>query len=211
MIRISIIEDNDTIREGLCLLVNATDGMTCVGKYDNCEDMLENALEDNPEVVLMDIGLPGMSGIEGVHELRQILPEVTIVMLTVYEENDKIFDALCAGASGYLVKKTSPAQLIEAIKEAHNGGSPMSSHIARKVVNFFQMNPVKPAHPEYHLSKRETEILASLSRGNSYKLIADELFISIDTVRFHIRNIYKKLHVNSQTEAVARAFKDKLI
>jgi len=211
MIKVTIVEDKPTIREGLGLMIKATDGMTCVSSYQSCEDLLEQLEDDDPDVLLMDIGLPGMSGIEGVKKVKQILPECNIIMLTVYEENEKIFDALCAGASGYLVKTTSPTELIEAIKDAHSGGSPMSSHIARKVVNFFQKNPIKVLPTEYNLSKRETEILQSLSKGNSYKLIADELFISIDTVRFHIRNIYRKLQVNSQTEALSKAFRDGLI
>jgi DNA-binding NarL/FixJ family response regulator len=206
MIKIIITEDNVTIREGLALLINATDGMTCVAQYNSCEEMLNDIKNHQPDVMLQDIGLPGMSGIEGVKKIREIFPDVIILMLTVYEDEDNIFESLKAGANGYLLKRTSPAQLIEAIKDAVKGGSPMSSNIARKVVNYFQQNK-KAKQTESDLSAREKEILVSLAEGNSYKLIADKLFISIDTVRTHIRHIYKKLHVHSQSEAISKAFK----
>lgn len=206
MIKIIITEDNVTIREGLALLINATEGMNCIAQYNSCEEMLADVKNHQPDVILQDIGLPGMTGIEGVKKIREILPDIIILMLTVYEDEDNIFESLKAGASGYLLKKTSPAQLIESIKDAYNGGSPMSSNIARKVVSFFKKER-KVDDPEANLSKREKEILASLAEGNSYKLIADKLFISIDTVRTHIRHIYKKLHVHSQSEAISKAFK----
>lgn len=211
MIKIIITEDNDTIREGLALLINATDGLECAAAYSTCEEMLAGYHNHKPDIFLQDIGLPGMSGIEGVKALKAQMPEAIILMLTVYEDEEKVFEALKAGASGYLLKKTSPAQLIEAIKDACQGGSPMSSNIARKVVGFFQQTPLTGRQKEYGLSQREKEILTSLSEGNSYKLIADKLFISIDTVRSHIRHIYKKMHVHNQSEAVARAFKDGII
>lgn len=207
MIKIIIVEDNKTIREGLTVLFNATDGLKCVNNFSNCEDMLANLEEINPDLILMDIGLPGMSGIEGIKEAKRILPDILILMLSVYEDNDNIFDALCAGACGYLIKKTPPARLIEAINEAYNGGSPMSANIARKVVSYFNTNVQRSDNSDIHLSERELEILTNLSRGNSYKIIADNVCISIDTVRYHIRNIYKKLHVHSQSEAVAKAMK----
>jgi DNA-binding NarL/FixJ family response regulator len=211
MIKVIITEDNDTIREGLALLINASEGMECVARYRNCEDMLADLPDQQVDIFLQDIGLPGMSGIEGVKHIIKQKPQATILMLTVYEDEDNIFEALKAGASGYLLKKTSPAQLIEAIKEASQGGSPMSSSIARKVVTFFKEKPPARANEAYGLSNREKDILASLSEGNSYKIIADKLFISIDTVRSHIRNIYKKLHVHNQSEAVAKAFKDGIL
>ena len=152
-----------------------------------------------------------MSGIEGVKHIKEKLPESTILMLTVFENEEYIFNALKAGASGYLLKKTTPAQLIEAIKDAHKGGSPMSSDIARKVVSFFQQKPIQKSDDDTLLSGREKEILSCLSDGNSYKIIADNLFISIDTVRSHIRNIYKKLHVHNQSEAVSKAIKGGLL
>lgn len=206
MIQIIITEDNVTIRDGLALLINATDGMNCVAQYNSCEEMLVDIKNHQPDVLLQDIGLPGMSGIEGVKKVREILPDVVILMLTVYEDEENVFESLKAGASGYLLKKTPPAQLIESVKDAHNGGSPMSSNIARKVVSFFQKNN-KSQTSDSNLSDREKEILTSLAEGNSYKLIAEKLCISIDTVRTHIRHIYKKLHVHSQSEALSKAFK----
>lgn len=208
MIKIILTEDNDTIREGLALLINATEGLQCIAQYSNCEDMLVDLPKHHADIYLQDIGLPGMSGIEGVKNIISHLPDAIVLMLTVYEDEEKVFDALKAGASGYLLKKTPPEQLIDAIKDAAQGGSPMSSNIARKVVSFFQQSTKQN---EYGLSEREKEILASLAEGNSYKIIGDKLFISIDTVRTHIRHIYKKLHVHNQSEAVAKAFKDGLI
>ena len=207
MIRIIIVEDNKTIRDGLSLLFNATDGLKCVAKYKDCESMLQDIKEDNPDLILMDIGLPGMSGIEGTKKVKETYPDILVLVLSVYEDDDNIFDALCAGACGYLIKKTPPARLIEAIQEAYDGGSPMSAHITRKVVGYFQNNVKKFNNSEINLSDREKDILASLSKGNSYKMIADIVCISIDTVRYHIRNIYKKMHVHSQSEAVATALR----
>jgi DNA-binding NarL/FixJ family response regulator len=207
MIRIIIVEDNKTIREGLTVLINSTEGLKCVASYKSCEDMLENLKEDNPDLILMDIGLPGMSGIDGIKKVKEIMPEMLVLVLTVYEDDDNIFNALCTGACGYLVKKTPPARLIEAIEEAYKGGSPMSAHIARKVVSYFQSNVKKSDNSEINLSDREKSVLTSLSKGNSYKMIADSECISLDTVRYHIRNIYKKMHVHSQSEAVATALR----
>ncbi|MBU1101263.1 MAG: response regulator transcription factor [Bacteroidetes bacterium] len=212
MINVVIVEDSETIREGLNLLVDGTDGYSCIGAFEDCESMLKKIEKLSPDVILMDIGLPGISGIEGIKEVKKILPDTTILVLTVYDENELVFQALCAGACGYLVKKTSPANLLEAIKEASEGGAPMTSHIARKVVNFFRNKGVfAPSESKNVLTPREKEVLAGLIDGNSYKAIADSLFISVDTVRFHFRNIYKKLHVHSQSEAVAKALKEGLI
>ena len=207
MIKIIIVEDNKTIREGLTVLINATDGLKCVKNYSNCEDMLEDLMLVNPDLILMDIGLPGISGIEGIKKAKSILPDILILILSVYEDDDNIFDALCAGACGYLIKKTPPARLIEAINEAHNGGSPMSANIARKVVSYFNKNVQRADNSDINLSDREKEVLTNLSKGNSYKMIADTVCISLDTVRYHIRNIYKKLHVHSQSAAVAKALR----
>ncbi len=212
MINVVVVEDNDTIREGLKILIDGTEGYRCLASFDKCELMLKNLKKLNPDVLLMDIGLPGMNGIEGIKEAKTILSDLTILVLTVYEENDLIFDALCAGACGYLVKKTPPSKLLEAIQEAYKGGAPMSSHIARKVIDFFQQkNKVTSRGSQQILTPREKEILSGLVEGNSFKVIADSLFISIETVRFHFRNIYKKLHVHSQSEAVAKAIKEGLI
>jgi DNA-binding NarL/FixJ family response regulator len=211
MIKVIVVEDNDSIREGLKILINGTEGYNCAASYSDCESMLRNIKKLSPDVLLMDIGLPGMNGIEGIKKVKLIIPELAILILTIYEENDLIFDALCAGACGYLVKKTPPSKLLEAIREAHEGGAPMSSHIARKVIDFFQKKPASSQKSNYDLTPREKEILSGLVEGHNFKAIADSLFISIETVRFHFRNIYKKLHVHSQSEAVAKAIKEGLI
>ncbi len=212
MIKVAITEDNNTIREGLAALINGTTGYSCVGSFGDCESLLSKLHTLNVDVVLMDIGLPGMSGIEGIARAKKINPELNILMLTVYEDSQSVFKALCAGACGYLVKKTPPSRLLEAIKDANEGGAPMSSLIARQVINVFQQTQGKAIEEnEAELSSREKEVLTSLSDGNNYQEIADRLFISVDTVRHHIKNIYKKLHVHSQSEAVAKAIRKGLI
>ncbi len=213
MINIIIVEDNETIREGLKILIDGTENYHCSATFSNCEDMLKKIKKLEFDIMLMDIDLPGMSGIEGIRKVKEIYPESIILVLTIYEENDRVFEALFAGASGYLVKKTPPARLLEAIKEAHEGGAPMSSQIARKVVNFFQKNKQLEHHDELgtNLTPREKEVLSGLVEGHSIKAIADSLHISIETVRFHFRNIYKKLHVHSQSEAVVKAIKEGLV
>ncbi len=213
MINVVIVEDNNTIREGLKLLIEGTAGYSCVGAYSNCEDLLKVIKEMTIDVILMDIDLPGISGIEGIKRIKEISQDIIILILTIYDENELIFEALCTGASGYLVKKTPPAKLLDAIKEAYEGGSPMTSNIARKVVDFFQKSKPFPKEKteDITLTRREKEVLSGLVDGNSYKAIADKLNISIDTVRFHFRNIYKKLHVHSQSEAVVKAIREKLV
>jgi DNA-binding NarL/FixJ family response regulator len=212
MLKVVVVEDNDSIREGLKILIDGTEGYACVESFSDCESMLKNIVKLKPDVLLMDLGLPGMSGVEGIKKAKAFLPELTILVLTVYEENELVFDALCAGASGYLVKKTPPSKLLEAIKEAHEGGAPMSSHIARKVIDFFQTKkPISQQKSVYTLTPREKEILTGLVEGHNFKFIADSLYISIETVRFHFRNIYKKLHVHSQSEAVAKAIREGII
>lgn len=212
MVNVVVVDDNSTIRNGLKLLIDSTDGYSCPAVFENCEDMLIEIEKIKPDVLLMDIDLPGMSGIEGIKRVKVVLPESIILVLTIYDENEVIFDALCAGASGYLVKKTPPSRLLEAIKEANEGGAPMSAHIARKVVAFFQQKKVATTNDSnILLTPREKEVLSGLVEGNSYKAIAGTLFISVETVRFHFRNIYKKLHVHSQSEAVSKAIKEGLI
>lgn len=205
-INVVIVEDTKIINDSLSSLINRADGFACVGSFLDCESMLKNIRELNADILLMDIKLPGMNGIEGVKAVKGLLPELNILMLTVHEENELIFDALCAGACGYLVKKTHPERLLEAIQEAHEGGAPMSSHIARKVTQFFQ-NKKTLAEDATLLTERELEILKELIKGKTYYSIAMTLNISKDTVRFHIKRIYKKLHVHSQAEAVAIAIK----
>ena len=211
MINVVIIEDNNTIREGLGALINGTEGYKCVGMYSSSEKFLEQLSSFKMDVVLMDIGLPGMNGIEALKKAKETKPDLNILMLTIYEESEVVFQALCAGACGYLVKKTPPSRLLEAIKDVYEGGSPMSSQIARQVINEFQKEKNFAVDNEFSLSNREKEVLYQLSNGQSYQEIGDKLFISVDTVRHHIRNIYKKLHVHSQSEAVAKAIRKKII
>ncbi|MBV6421108.1 MAG: Transcriptional regulatory protein DegU [Ignavibacteriaceae bacterium] len=212
MINVAIVEDNDTIREGLAVLINGTSGYKCVGSFRDCESFLLKLNTLDANVVLMDIALPGINGIEGIRESKKIKPDIDILMLTIYEDSEKVFDALCTGACGYLVKKTPPLKLLEAIKEVYEGGSPMSSQIARQVITAFkESKDTKIEQQEFELSPREKEVLTLLAGGNNYQQIANQLFISVDTVRHHIKNIYKKLHVHTQSEAVAKAIRKKII
>lgn len=212
MIKVVITEDNNTIREGLAALINGTPGYSCVGAFSECESFLAKLPTLDAGVVLMDIGLPGMSGIDGIVKAKKMKPELNILMLTVYEDSQTVFKALCAGACGYLVKKTPPARLLDAIKDAYEGGAPMSSLIARQVIDVFKQTQGKQnEEKDTELSAREKEVLTSLSDGNNYQEIADRLFISVDTVRHHIKNIYRKLHVHSQSEAVAKAIRKGII
>jgi DNA-binding NarL/FixJ family response regulator len=206
MIFISVVEDNAGVREGLSVLVDGTDGFKCVGKYSSCEDALEGIESDTPDVMLMDIGLPGMSGIDGVRLVKSKFPDIKVLMLTIYENNERVFEAICAGADGYLLKTTPPVQLLQAIREIQSGGAAMSPGISRKVLEMFQRSHGKSSG-DFDLSQRELEILQHLVQGNSYKVIAEALFISAHTVHFHIKNIYRKLHVTSKSEAVAVALR----
>jgi len=212
MIKVVITEDNNTIREGLAALINGTPGYSCVGAFAECESFLAKLPTLTADVVLMDIGLPGMSGIDGIAKAKKMKPDLNILMLTVYEDSQTVFKALCAGACGYLVKKTPPARLLDAIKDANDGGAPMSSLIARQVIDVFKQTQGKQSEEkDSELSAREKEVITSLSDGNNYQEIADRLFISVDTVRHHIKNIYRKLHVHSQSEAVAKAIRKGII
>lgn len=206
MISISIVDDEKELRESITTFVDGSPGFRCVSSYSNAAAALVALPKDRPDVVLMDINMVGMDGIECVEHLKAATPEMQIVMLTVYEDTDKIFKALSAGASGYLLKRSSPAKLLEAIKEVRAGGSPMSSSIARKVVaSFRKAAPV--AEKKTHLSPREQAVLDCLAKGLTYKQIADQLEISIDTIRTYLRRIYEKFHVQSRTEAVAKYLK----
>ncbi len=205
-IYVAIVEDKKEIREGLTFLLNSSDGYKCVGSFDNAEDALEKIPGLGPQVVLMDINLPEMDGITCVRLLKKNLPALQVIMLTVYEDTDRIFEALTAGASGYLLKRTPPAKIMESISDVHRGGSPMSSEIARKVVQSFQ-KPLAPPNETDSLSGREKEILTHLSKGFTYREIGDQLFISEETVRSHLRRIYEKLQVHSRTEAVVKFLK----
>jgi DNA-binding NarL/FixJ family response regulator len=209
-IDVGIVEDDPSIRENIASLINASSGFSCKQVFDSVESALEKIVEPHPDVLLMDINLGGVSGIEGVRRLKNIFPEMHVLMLTVFEENDKIFQSLCAGASGYLLKRTPPSKLLEAITEVHNGGAPMTASVARKVLTLFT-SVAPPALPEVNLTARESEILQHLVMGSSYKKISKDLFISFDTVNSHIKKIYEKLQVHSKTEAVAKALKHRLV
>ncbi len=211
MIKIVIVEDNTIFREGIAAFLNGTDGFKCLKTFDKYESLLPEIAELKPDVLISDINLPGISGIEGVREVRKILPELKIVMLTVYEDDKRIFDALISGASGYLSKKSSPTKIIEAVKEVYDGGSPMNSEIAGKVIQLLRMQVKSENQDEIQLSSKEKLILESLADGKTYKTVSDELFISVHTVRYHIKNIYDKLHAHSQSEAIAIAYKKGLI
>ena len=202
-IKVSIIEDDDWIRENLATQIRQTEGFQCAGCYPTAEEAITHLPANVPDVVLMDINLPKMSGIECVRKLKALVPSAQIMMLTVYEDSDKIFDSLLAGANGYLLKRTPQAQIIEAICEVHRGHSPMSGHIARKVVQYFNQRGSNEKEIAM-LSKREREVLDCLARGIAYKEIADVLILSIDTIRMHVKGIYGKLHVHSRGEAVAK-------
>ena len=203
MIKVSIVEDDAKLRETLVRYFAGQPGFRCLNAYPNAEAALADIPQHPPDVVLMDINLPGMSGIECVSLLRQAAPSLKIIMLTVFEESEQVFKALSAGAFGYLVKSNRPAKILEAIREVHDGGSPMSGHIARKVVQSFQAQAAVRAETDT-LTARELEVLQGLSRGHPYKEIASDLGISLSTVRTYIQRIYEKLHVHSQTEAVMK-------
>lgn len=205
-IKVSIVEDDSGIRESLCVLINGSTGYKCVSKFPNPVDAFDGISRDIPDVILMDINMPKMSGIECVKKIKRKFPAIQIIMLTVYEDTEKVFEALRAGATGYLLKRTQPAVLIDSIGMVHSGGSPMSPQIARKIVQSFHQED-KYSDAEFNLTQREEQILAGLARGFKYSEIADSLFISIDTVRSHIRKIYEKLHVRSRTEAVLKYLK----
>lgn len=210
MIKILIYEDSSQLREGLTMLLNGSDGFEVVGAYRNCNQVEDEVLAWKPDVILMDIDMPGTNGIEGLKRIREIDNDVKIVMLTVFDDNKNVFEAIKSGANGYLLKKTPPSKLIEYIQDAYSGGAPMTSSIAAQVLQMFS-NVQRSSGEQYNLSDREKQVLQLLVSGYSYKMIAAEMFISIDTVRSHIKKIYEKLHVNSKSEAVAKAFKDQIV
>jgi DNA-binding NarL/FixJ family response regulator len=201
-ITVSIVEDNDKLRGTLARVLNRAEGFRCVSQYGSAEDALKDLPNVKPEVVLMDINLPGMNGVECVRQLKPLLPETQVMMLTVYEDTENIFNALAAGANGYMLKRTSTKELIEAIHEVKRGGSPMTMHIARKVVQSFQKSA--PAQATENLSEREQQVLDLLSQGLIYKEISDKLGIGYETVHTYIRRVYEKLQVRTRTEAVAK-------
>lgn len=209
-IRVAIIEDQREVREGLAVLINGTPGYKCAGNYRTMEDALRVLEKEPPDVLLTDLGLPLMSGAEGIRLLKELHPELPILALTVYNDDEDIFEALCAGASGYLLKNTTPARLLESVKEVLDGGAPMSPEVARRVIRLFrEISP--PAKADYQLTPQETELLKLMVEGHNYKAAAARLGITINTVSFHVRNIYDKLQVHSKSEAVAKALRNRLI
>jgi DNA-binding NarL/FixJ family response regulator len=209
-LRVAIVEDQREVREGLGALINGTRGFSCVAGYRTMEDALESMGGVAPDVMLVDIGLPGMSGIEGIRILREQFADTPILALTVYDDDDRVFEALCAGASGYLLKNTPPARLLESLAEAVQGGAPMSPEVAQRVVRLFrEFRP--PDRASYRLTPQETELLKLLVDGHHYKTAADEMDISVNTISFHLKNIYVKLRVHSKSEAVAKALREHLV
>lgn len=209
-IQVSIVEDRREIREGLAMLINGTEGYKCVGSYRSMEEALDRIGHQLPDVVLLDIGLPGMSGIEGLRILKERYPNMLMLILSVYDDDERIFDAMCAGASGYLLKKTPPLKLLESLKEAVQGGAPMSPEVASRVISLFrEIRP--PDRADYNLTPHETRLLKLFVRGHNYKTAAAELGVSVHTISFHLRSIYDKLQVHSKTEAVAIALRNRLV
>jgi DNA-binding NarL/FixJ family response regulator len=209
-IKVAIIEDRREIREGLAMLISGTEGFRCTGAYRSMEEALDKIGFDMPDVALNDIGLPGMSGIDGIKLLKERHPDLIILMLSVYDDDERIFDAMCAGASGYLLKKTPPARLLESLKEAVAGGAPMSPEVASRVISLFrEIRP--PERADYDLTPHETRLLKLFVDGHNYKTAAAELGVTVHAVSFHLRSIYDKLQVHSKSEAVAKAIQNRLV
>jgi len=211
MIRVVIFEDNRSLREGLAAMIGGTSGFECTGAFPNCNNLLKNIEQTKPDVVLMDIEMPGMNGIEAVSLIKEDYPGIKILMETIFDDDEKIFNSICAGAEGYILKNTPPAEIMEAIKEIYEGGSPMTPSIANRVLKMVKEKPIFGNKEFFDLSAREKEILSCLVKGMSYKMVADTCFISIETVNVHIKNIYKKLQVHSKSEAVAKAIKGRIV
>jgi DNA-binding NarL/FixJ family response regulator len=210
VIEVAIVEDRREIRESLAMLIGGTDGFACTGGYRSMEEALAKLKHHQPHVVLCDIGLPGMSGIEGIRILKELYPDLLILMLTIYDDDERIFDAICAGACGYLLKKTPPLRLLESLKEAVTGGAPMSPEVARRVMSLFrEIRP--PERADYELTPHETRLLKLLVEGHNYKTAALELNVTVHTVSFHLRSIYEKLQVHTKSEAVAKALQNRLV
>ncbi|MEP7272776.1 MAG: response regulator transcription factor [Acidobacteriota bacterium] len=210
IIKVGIVEDQRDIREGLATLIKSTDGYRCTGSFRSMEEALEKIGFELPDIMLIDIGLPGMSGIEGIRLLKERYLKMLLLMLTVYDDDEMIFDALCAGACGYLLKKTPPDRLMESLKEAMSGGAPMSPEVARRVIKLFrEIRP--PERADYKLTPHELRLLKMLVEGHNYKTAATTLGVSVATVAFHVRHIYEKLQVHSKSEAVAKALRNRLV
>jgi DNA-binding NarL/FixJ family response regulator len=209
-LKVAIIEDQRDLREGLQMLINGTVGYRCTGSYRSMEDALYEISRDLPDVVLVDIGLPRMQGDEGIRILKERYPELLLIALTVFDDDEQIFNAICAGASGYLLKKTPPSRLLESLKEAMSGGAPMSPEVASRVVALFRdLRP--PYKADYRLTSQETDLLKLLVEGHNYKTAAAEMNVSTSTISYHLQSIYRKLRVHSKTEAVAKALRSRII
>jgi DNA-binding NarL/FixJ family response regulator len=209
-ITVAIVEDQPEIRQGLAALIGGTPGYRCVGAFRSMEEALPRFHPPLPHVVLIDIGLPGMSGIDGIRALKARFADVLLLVLTIYDDDERIFEAMYAGACGYLLKKTAPARLLESIREVVDGGAPMSPEVARRVIDLFrEIRP--PLHADYHLTPHEMRLLKLLVDGHNYKSAAAELHVSINTISFHMRRVYEKLQVHSKSEAVAKALRQRLI
>jgi DNA-binding NarL/FixJ family response regulator len=210
-IKVALFEDNVIFRESLVQFIDDTPGFTVVAAYSSAENIIESITASLPDIVLMDIDMPGINGISATSLVNSYFPDINVLMLTVYEDDQKIFDAVLAGATGYLLKKTPPSKILESILEVQQGGASMSASIVKKVLSYFNQREQQGNKNQYALSQRELSILKCLVNGDSYKMIAGHCTISIGTVRSHINNIYKKLHINSKSEAVAKAIKERLV
>lgn len=210
VIKTAVVEDMKDIRDGLATLINFTDGFRCTGSYRSMEEALARIDADVPDVLLSDIGLPGMSGIQGIRIIKDRYPDMQVLMLTVYDDDDRIFDALCAGASGYLLKRTPPAKLLDNIREAMSGGAPVSPEVACRVIKFFREFH-SSEREDYDLTPHETRLLKLLTEGYNYQTAAEKLGVSYNTVKFHVRHIFDKLQVHSKSEAVVKAMRDRLV
>jgi DNA-binding NarL/FixJ family response regulator len=213
-LRIAIFDDNKNIRDSITMLLQTVPSFEVVGSFCHVLDCIDDITECRPDIILMDIEMPGMTGIEAVHTIKKAFPQIQVLMQTVFEDDDRVFDSICAGASGYILKNHLNTKLVDAIIELQYGGSPMSPSIARKVLNKLQQIPqhVRPEEaPDYQLTPREKEVLACIVNGLAYKMIADQLTISYETVRSHVKKIYEKLHVASLTEAVSKAMKERIV
>jgi DNA-binding NarL/FixJ family response regulator len=210
IIKTVIIEDHRAMRDGLTSLINFTEGFKCTGSFGSMEEALARLRREKPDVILSDIGLPGMDGIEGIGRIKELYPQMTILMLSVYDDDERIFDALCAGACGYLLKRTPPSKILDSLREAISGGAPMSPEVASKVIRLFrEVRP--PERVDYDLTPHELRLLKFLVEGHNYTTAAAELKVSYNAIKFHMKNIYEKMQVHSKSEAVAKALQNRVV